>query len=129
MVVTLNRAFATSCLIPHKRAYRKTDRGYPVAIDDHPFRRNLPRPGKKFRKQLHKVFSRDKVICGIVGMEKPDAHWLCFVKRKKRLIVFDSAPPGYGGMRRIRLEDLHVSANGKSKLVLNPRELIVFRET
>ena len=108
-----------------KAAYRKADCAYPIEIE-YPFRANPPRSAKKFRKRLCKIFSRDDVICGIVGMEKPDDHWFAFVKLKTALIVFDSAPPGCGGMRRIRLEDIHVRGRGKKKLILNPGELIVF---
>ncbi len=110
-----------------KKAYREADCEYPIEIE-YPFRGNPPRTGKKFRKRLHEIFSRDEVICGIVGMEKPAAHWFSFVKHKEALIVFDSAPPGDGEMRRIGLDDLHVRRGRKKELVLNPRELIVFRE-
>lgn len=109
------------------KAYREADCEYPIKIEC-PFRTNPPRTGKKFRKRLAEVFSHDEVICGIVGMEKPAAHWFSFVKHKEALIVFDSAPPGDGGMRRIGLDDLHVEGGRKRELVLNPQELIVFRE-
>ena len=46
-------------------------------------------------------------------MEKPAAHWLTFVKHKKTLIVFDSAPPSDSEMRRIGLDDLHVGKAGR----------------
>ncbi len=110
-----------------KKAYREADSEYPIAIE-YPFRTNPPRTGKQLRKRLHEIFSRDEVICGIVGMEKPAAHWFSFVKHKEVLIVFDSAPPGDGEMRRIGLDDLHIRRGRKKELVLNPGELIVFRE-
>ena len=47
---------------------------------------------------------------------------------KKALVVFDSSPPGNSEMRRIGLDDLHVQEGRKREFVLNPRELIVFRE-
>ena len=50
------------------------------------------------------------------------------MKHKEALIVFDSSPPGDSEMRRIGLDDLHVRRGRKKELVLNPRELIVFRE-
>ena len=110
-----------------KKAYREADCEYPIEIE-YPFLRNPPRTGKKFRKRLHEIFSRDDAICGIVGMEKPAAHWFSFVKHKEALIVLDSAPSGYGEMRRVGLDDLHVRRGRKKELVLNPGELIVFRE-
>lgn len=121
------RTMLKACQKALEDAYNEA--GYPhlIAID-YPFSRNPPRTSKKLRKRLHKIFSRFNVICGIVGMENPAAHWFTFAKLNSVLIVFDSAPPGYGGMRRIRLEDLHIGAKGEKKLVLNPRALIVFRE-
>ena len=121
------RTMLKACQKALKAAYREADCTYPIAID-YPFRENPPRSTKQLRKRLHKVFFRDDAICGIVGMEKPAAHWFSFVKHKEALIVFDSAPAGSGGMRRIGLEDLHVRGRRKKGLVLNPRELIVFRE-
>lgn len=121
------RKMLKACQKALKRAYREGGRAYPLAIE-YPFRANPPRSGKRFRRRLRKVFSRDKVVCGIAGIEKPAAHWLTFVKRNNRLIFFDSAPAGLGGMHPIRLDDLHVRARGKKDIVLNPRELIVFRE-
>ena len=61
-------------------------------------------------------------------MEKLNAHWFSFVKGKKTLSVFDSAPSGFGGMRRIRLEDVHAGVYRKKRLVQNPKEPIVFRK-
>ena len=110
-----------------KKAYKEADCEYPIEIE-YPFRRNPPSSGKQLRKRLHQIFSRNEVICGIVGMEKPAAHWFSFVKHKEALIVFDSSPPGDSEMRRIGLDDLHVRRGRKKELVLNPRELIVFRE-
>ena len=109
-----------------QKAYSEADCEYPIEID-YPFRKNPPRSGKQLRERLDAVFSGDDVMCGIVGMENPAAHWFSFVKLNRALIVFDSAPAGLGGMHRIRLDDLHVRAL-KKKIALNPRELIVFRE-
>ena len=125
---TQMRTMLKACQKALKRAYREADCAYPIAID-FPSRRNPPSSNKKLRKRLHRVFSRDDVICGIVGMENPAAHWFSFVKLKRELIVFDSAPAGLGGMHRIPLDDLHVRARRKKDIVLNPAELIVFRET
>ena len=61
-------------------------------------------------------------------MEKMNAHRFSFVKGKKTLSVFDSASSSFGGMRRIRLEDVHAGVYGKKRLVLNPKELTVFRK-
>ena len=116
-----------ACQTTLKKAYREENCAYPVKIE-YPFRSNPPRFSKQFRQRLRRIFSCDNVICGVVGMEKPAAHWLTFVKLKKSLIVFDSAPAGLGGMYRIRLDDLHVRARRKKEIVLNPKELIVFRE-
>ena len=121
------RRMLKACQTTLRSAYREADCAYPIEIE-YPFRANPPRSGKKFRKRLRRVFSRDDVICGIVGMEKPAAHWFSFVKPKGTLIVLDSAPAGCGGIRRIALDDLRIRARGKKKLVINPRELIVFRE-
>ena len=87
-----------------KKAYREADCEYPIEID-YPFRSNPPRSRKKYLKRFNEIFSRDDVICGIVGMEEPDPHWFSFMKGKKTLSVFDSAPPGLGGIRRIRLKE------------------------
>ena len=119
------RTMLKVCQKTLKKSYREADCEYPIAIG-YPFRRNPPRTGKKFRKWLHEIFSRDDVICGIVGMESPAAHWLSFVKHRNVLIGFDSAPPG--DLRRIELDDLHVRRGRKKEFVLNPGELIVFRE-
>ena len=116
-----------SCQKALKKAYRNADCDYPIEVK-YPFRKNAPRSTESYWKQVHKIFSRDDVVCGIVGMEEPDAHWFSFVKRKKTLSVLDSAPPGCGGMRRIRLEDVHAGVYRKKRIVLNPSELIVFRE-
>ena len=121
------RKMLKSCQKALKEAYREADCAYPIKIE-YPLCANPPKSGRKFRKRLHKMFSRDDVICGIVGMERPAAHWFSFVKLKRALIVLDSAPPGCSGMRRIALDDLRIRARGKKKLVLNPRELIVFRD-
>ena len=110
-----------------KKAYREADCEYPIEID-YPFRGNPPDTGKNFRKRFDEIFSRDDVICGIVGMEEPDKHWFSFVKHKEALIVFDSSPPGDSEMRRIGLDELHVRGGRKKEFVLNPGELIVFRE-
>ncbi len=121
------RTMLKACQKALKKAYRKADCEYPIEIA-YPLRKNPPRTDKKFRKRLREVFSRDDVICGIVGMEKPAAHWFSFVKSRKALIVLDWAPSGYGEMRRISLDDLHVRGGRKKEFVLNPGELIVFRE-
>ena len=110
-----------------KKAYREADCAYPIEID-FPFRSNPPGSTKKYWKRFDEIFSRDDVICGIVGMEEPDAHWFSFMKRKRTLSVSDSVPPGLGGMRRIRLKDVHAGTYRKKKLVVNPKQLIVFRE-
>ena len=121
------RTMLKACQKALKKAYRKADCAYPIEIE-YPFRGNPPRTGKKFRKRLHQVFSRDEVICGIARTEEPGAHWFSFVMHKEALIVFDSAPPGGSDMRRIGLDDLHVRRGRKKEFVLNPEELIVFRE-
>ncbi|MCY4592562.1 MAG: hypothetical protein OXE86_18810 [Alphaproteobacteria bacterium] len=107
------------------KSYRKAGQEYPIEIE-YTFHGNPPSTGKKFRKRLHEVFARDDVICGIIRMVEPAAHWFSFVKHREALVVFDSAPPGR--MRRIELHDLHVREGGKKELVLIPGELIVFRE-
>jgi len=122
------RTMLKACQKVLKSAYREADCAYPIRIE-YPFRTNPPRSGKKFRKRLHRVFCRDDVICGIVGMEEPAAHWFSFVKLERTVIVFDSAPASLGGMRRIRLDDLHIRAGRKREIVLNPAKLIVFCET
>ncbi len=114
------RTMLKACQEALRNAYEEADCEYPIEIE-YPFRRKAPRSRKKFRKRLHRIFSRDEVICGIVGMENPAAHWFCFVKLKKALIVFDTAPPSFGGKSRVRLEDLHVGADGKKKLVVQPQ--------
>ena len=121
------RTMLKACQKALRKAYGKADCAYPIAID-YPFHKDPPRSGKQFRKRLDRVFSRDDAICGIVGLEKPAAHWFSFVKTNGALIVFDSASPGSGGMHRIGLDDLHVRTRAKRDLVFNPRELIVFRE-
>ena len=121
------RTMLKACQKALKSAYGEADCAYPIKIE-YPFRTNPPRSEKKFRKRLHKIFSRDDVICGIVGMENPTAHWISFVNLKRALIVFDSTPPGCGGMGRIALDNLRVRTRGRGELVLNPSEFIVFRE-
>ena len=116
-----------ACQKALRKVYREENCKYSVKIE-YPFRSNPPRSRKKYLKRFNEIFSRDNAICGIVGMEKPDAHWFSFVKGKKTLSAFDSAPPGLGGMRRIRLKDVHAGAYRKKKIVLAPKELIVFRE-
>ena len=121
------RTMLKACQKALKKAYREADCAYPIEID-YPFRRNPPGTDKQFLKRFHEMFSRDEVNCGIVGMEKPAAHWFSFVKHQNALIVFDSAPHGDGGMHRIGLDDVRVRERSKKELVLNPGELIIFRE-
>lgn len=115
-----------ACQKALRKAYREADCEYPIEID-YPFRSNPP-GSRKYWKRFDEIFSRDDVICGIVGMEEPDKHWFSFMKGKKTMSVFDSALPGFGGRRRIRLKDIHAGVYRKKKLVVNPKELIVFRE-
>ena len=121
------RAMLKSCQKALNSAYKEADCDYPIRVE-YPFRKRIPRSNKQYWKRFHEIFSCDDVICGIVGMEKPAAHWFSFVKRKRTLTVFDSAPPFGGGMRRIRLEDIHAGAYKKRKVLVNPKELIVFCE-
>ena len=116
-----------ACQRALQSAYEEADTNYSIKVK-YPFRKNAPGSNKEYWKRFDKIFVRDDVICGIIGMEVPSEHWFAFDKRAKTLTVFDSTHPSDHGMRRLRIEDIHAGVYEKKRYVINPRELIVFSE-
>ena len=115
-----------SCQRALQSAYEEADTNYPIKVK-YPFHKNAHSSNREYWKRFEDIFSRDDVICGIIGMEVPSEHWLAFDKRAKTLTVFDSNHPSDHSMRRMRIEDIYAGVHEKKKYVVNPRELIVFR--
>ena len=117
-----------ACQDALQSAYEEADTNYPIDVR-YPFLKNSPGSNEEYWKRFDEIFSRDDVICGIIGMAVPSEHWFAFDKRAKTLTVFDSTHPSDHGMRRLRIEDIHAGVYEKKKYVICRRELIVFSDS
>ena len=115
-----------SCQNALQSAYEEADCEYPIKVT-YPFWKKPPGTNREYWKRFDEIFCRDDVVCGIIGMESPAKHWFAFDKNTKTLSVFDSTHPSDGGMRRIRIEDIHAGVHEQKKYGINRKELIVFR--
>ena len=121
------RKMLKSCQNALQSAYEEADCEYPIKVT-YPFWKKPPRTNGEYWKRFDEIFDRDDVLCGIIGLEHPAEHWFAFDKKARTLSAFDSTHPSDGGMRRIRIKDIHAGVYEKKKYVVNLRELILFRK-
>ena len=117
-----------ACQLALEDAYKQANQDYPIKVE-YPFYHKTPRTNREYWKRFDEIFARNSVICGIIGMEVPSEHWFAFDKRAKTLSVFDSTHPSDGGMRRIRIEDIHAGVYEKRNYVVNSRELSLLQNS
>lgn len=93
----------------------------------YPFQRNPPRSNAEYWSRFDEVFDDEKVICGIVGLTQPSAHWIVVSRVGGRLSFTDSDPQSpkisknrssvFAGDRRQR----------RGQWLVDRAELVVFR--
>ena len=122
------RTMLRACQKALKAAYEGADCHYPIDVD-YPFWKNEPRSNSVYWDRFEEIFSEKGALCGIVGMEKPNAHWFAFRKRDRTLITYNMTDSSRGGMQKIKIKDVWAGVYRKKEYVINRKELIVFYET
>ena len=96
-------------------------------IVGYPFWHKPPKSNKDYWKKFDDIFGNENVVCGIVGMTKPQRHWVVISRDTKRRVWFidsDGDEPVY----RKNLASLNAGERRRweSQWLLDRRELIVF---
>ena len=92
----------------------------------YPFRRSPPGSNSAYWKRFDEIFGKETVRCGIVGLVKPDPHWIVICREGRRLEFVDSRPDEpeirknrtslYAGKRR----------RSRNQWLIDRRQLITF---
>lgn len=115
-----------ACQKALRKAYREAGEEFHVKVE-FPFNgKRKPRSNKDYWERFEGIFSRNDVVCGVLGIEDPPEHWIAFENKKRTLAVFDS--DAEDETRRIRKIDIHAGKRIRRKWLVNPEELVVFRD-
>ena len=92
----------------------------------YPFLRHAPKTNADYWKKFDEIFSNDAITCGIVGLTKPDPHWIVICRDGKTLVFVDSNP--YRPVVRKYRKSLHAGERrrNKNQWLIDRRELIIF---
>ena len=115
-----------ACQRALQSAYEAANCKYPIKVK-YPFRKNAPSSNKEYWKRFDEIFSRDDVICGILGLEFPSQHWISFRKHRGSVLVYDSVPSSKVSSRQTTLEDCYAGAQQPGRFSTSRKEMIVFR--
>lgn len=115
-----------ACQKALRNAYREAGQKYHVRVE-YPFEgKRKPRSSKDYWERFEDIFSRDDVLCGVLGIEDPHEHWIAFENRKRTLAVFDS--DAHDQTRKIRKKSIHAGRRIRRRWLVNREELAVFRD-
>lgn len=93
----------------------------------YPFRKAAPKSNRSYWERFDGIFEDEAVRCAVVGLEKPDPHWIVVYRDGRRLQFVDSNPFG----AQIRKNRASVFAGerrqSKNQWLVNRRKLIPFR--
>ena len=92
----------------------------------YPFRNAPPNSNKAYWKRFDETFENETVRCGIVGLVKPDPHWIVVRRDGRRLEFVDSTP--FRDETRKNRNSVHAGKRRKSarQWLIDRRELITF---
>ena len=97
-----------------------------VAVS-YPFSRRPPDTNDAYWERFDRIFADPDVRSAIVGLEKPDPHWIVVLRDGQRLLFVDSNP--FRPRVRKNRKSLHAGERRRSKnqWLINRSELIAFR--
>ena len=109
-----------------RRCLRVHDELSDVTVS-YPFWRDPPGSNEAYWKRFDGTFGDPSVRFAILGLEKPDPHWIVVFRDGQRLLFVDSNP--FRPRVRKNRKSLHAGERRKSKnqWLINRRELIAFR--
>ena len=114
-----------ACTKALRTAYGAAGQEFHVKVE-YPFKgKRKPLSNKDYWERFEEIFSRKDVICGVLGIEHPEKHWIAFENRKRTLALFDSDADEE--TRRMRKKDIYAGKRFCRKWLVNPEELVVFR--
>ena len=93
----------------------------------YPFSKNPPSSNGDYWGKFDRIFDDEDVCCGIVGLVRPDPHWIV-IRRAGKKLEFVNSHPTMPTIRKIR-KSLHAGRRRRNRRqwLIERRELIVFK--